>query len=188
MSLTGPAYPLPPVAGSNATGVGQWTGITPSGDIPLLQWWDVVISQYANSPIITSMISSWFSAVDNTEFFDNFFDDVWNVDTASGYGLDVWGRIVGGLSFTRQIQVVSPVPYVSCDDSSLGCDTPGVDIYAPGDPLTEIIPQAMVDTDWRRLVLARAAANISNGSITQALFAFNTFFNWYGAQSFINML
>lgn len=180
-----PPYPRLPTAGSNATGVAV-VGVSSTGDLPLLTLWDVVISQYANSPILTAWMSAWFSTIDPTEFFDLFFDNMWNMDTNWGYGLDVWGRIVGGLSFTRTIQVVVPVPYFSFDDPELGFDTPGADIYAPGDPLTEIAPQALQDTDWRRLIMARAAGNISNGSISSVLFAYNTFFSWYGSQVFIN--
>lgn len=180
-----PPYPRLPEAGSNASGIGV-TGVSPTGDLPLLTLWDVIISQYANSPIITAWMSSWFSALDPTEFFDSFFDNLWNIETATGYGIDVWGRIVGGLKFTRNIPVVSPIPYVSCDDPNLGCDMPGVDIYTPGDPLTQIIPQAMEEEDWRRLVLARAASNISDGSISSVLFSYNVFFRWYGSQVFID--
>ena len=185
MTDTGPPYPLPPTAGLNAAGVAP-AGYYPSGDLPVLTPWQVIISQYANSPILCSLVTSWFSAVDATEFFDTFFDQIWNIDTATGYGLDVWGRIVGGVEFTRNIPVVSPIPYVSCDDPNLGLDMPGVDIYAPGDPLTQTIPQRMEDTDFRYLILAVAAANISSGSASATLFALNTFFGPYRSPIFIN--
>ncbi len=182
---TGPPYPLPPTAGMNAAGVAP-AGYYPTGDLPVLSPWQVIISQYANSPIMCGLITSWFSAADATPFFDSFFDNIWNVDTATGYGLDVWGRIVGGVEFTRNIPVITPIPYVSCDDPRLGLDMAGVDIYAPGDPLTEVVPQAMEDTDFRYLVLAVAAANISSGSVSSTLFALNTFFSPYRSPIFIN--
>jgi hypothetical protein len=54
-----------------------------------------IISQYSNSPVITQMIHSFSAAVNPQANIDSFYDNVWNIDTAQGYGLDVWGRIVG---------------------------------------------------------------------------------------------
>ncbi len=53
-------------------------------------------SQYANSPIITSLIESMNAAIDPSGDIDNFYNWVWDVGTARGVFLDnVWGRIVG---------------------------------------------------------------------------------------------
>jgi len=185
MTDTGPPYPLPAVAGANAAGVAP-AGYYPAGDLPVLSAWQVIISQFANSPILAGLITSWFSAVDSTWFFDSFFDNVWNVDTATGYGLDVWGRIVGGVSFTRDIPVVTPIAYFSLDDPNLGFDQPGTDTYITGKPLTQVVPQAMADVDFRHLVLAVAAANISSGSVSNTLLALNTMFGPYRSYVFIS--
>ena len=54
-----------------------------------------IISQYGNSPTITSLIDSCNAAVDPTGDIDNFLTWIWQVSTAQGFGLDIWGRIVG---------------------------------------------------------------------------------------------
>ena len=54
-----------------------------------------VISQYGNSPTILALIESFNAAVDPTADIDNFLTHVWQVDTAQGFGLDIWGRVVG---------------------------------------------------------------------------------------------
>lgn len=64
-----------------------------------------IISQYANSPALTGMIDSFNAAVDTTDDLANFYAWVWNVSTAQGFGLDIWGRIVG---VTRTIQTSPP--------------------------------------------------------------------------------
>lgn len=50
------------------------------------------MKQYESSPIINKLIDY------RSEYFggwsDKFYDIVWNVDTAQGFGLDIWGRIV----------------------------------------------------------------------------------------------
>jgi hypothetical protein len=53
------------------------------------------ISQYGNSPTILALIESFNAAVDPSSDIDNFYVWVWDVATAQGFGLDVWGRIVG---------------------------------------------------------------------------------------------
>ena len=58
-------------------------------------WQQTLISQYANSPILVGLIESINDAIDPSTNIDAFYNYVWNVDTAQGYGLDVWGRIVG---------------------------------------------------------------------------------------------
>jgi hypothetical protein len=54
-----------------------------------------VISQFANSPVLLALVDSMDSEIDPSANIDAFYDTVWNINTASGYGLDVWGRIVG---------------------------------------------------------------------------------------------
>jgi hypothetical protein len=53
------------------------------------------ISQYAQSPTIRRMVNDFNAYLDPTQSLDQFYELIWNVDTAVGYGLDVWGRIVG---------------------------------------------------------------------------------------------
>jgi hypothetical protein len=91
---TGPPYPHPPEAGSNAIGT-MHIGASQVGDIPAFKVLDTVASQYANSTALMGIIDSFAVAVDQTENFERFYDDIWNIETATGYGLAVWGRIVG---------------------------------------------------------------------------------------------
>ena len=53
-----------------------------------------IISQYANSATISQLVRNMNTYLDPRADFDTFFDFVWNVDTAQGFGLDIWGRIV----------------------------------------------------------------------------------------------
>jgi len=54
-----------------------------------------VISQYGNSDAILALIGSFNDAVDPSSDIDNFYVHIWDVATATGFGLDIWGRIVG---------------------------------------------------------------------------------------------
>src|ERR1700742_1997604 len=100
---TGPPYPAPDPRGN---AIGKFiVGVSPIGTQPQWDVWTTVQSQYANSPILTTLITNFAGYVDQARNFDNFFDLIFNVDTAQGYGLDVWGRIVG---INRILTIFSP--------------------------------------------------------------------------------
>ncbi|MDP4023715.1 DUF2612 domain-containing protein [Methylobacterium sp. NEAU 140] len=96
-------YPAPPGPGSNAIGVGA-IGVAPVGTLPAFDWRKTILSQYADSDRITGLIETFFQAVDQTANFDAFYDNIWNLPSAQGYGLDCWGRIVG---INRVLQVTT---------------------------------------------------------------------------------
>lgn len=125
----------------------------------MINWFDTVISQYANSPIILALLASFDEWVDPQHDFDLFYRQVWDIDTAVGYGLDVWGRIVG---VDRVLAVpVTPKFFGFWD---------GVGNYAPfnngpfnsGGSFTQ--NYVLSDAAYRTLILIKAAANISDCS------------------------
>jgi len=55
----------------------------------------VLASQFKNSPVLSGLVQDISDWLDPRIDFQAFYDSVWNVNTATGWGLDVWGRIVG---------------------------------------------------------------------------------------------
>jgi hypothetical protein len=157
MTDTGPPLPRP-IPGGNAIGFFQ-IGVSPIGTISPFDPWATIISQYSNSPILDTLILDFFSNVDQTENFDLFFDLMWNIDTAQGYGLDVWGRILG---VNRSVQLPGSQVYFGFEQG-----LPGVDTFGPlgqgpfysGEPST--VNYNLTDAAFRQLLLAKAAFNIS---------------------------
>jgi hypothetical protein len=95
---------------------------------------ETIISQYANSPKILQLIADMNEAIENCADFQKFYDDVWNIETAVTFGLDIWGKI-------------------------LGVDR---NIYIP--PLFPVRTSAvytMTDTEYRKMLLTKALANIT---------------------------
>lgn len=159
--MSGPPYPHPnPVPGSNA--IGKFIiGVSPVGTIPAFDFWVTVISQYANSPILTTLISNFYQYIDQTQNLDSFFDLIWNVLTAQGYGLDVWGRIVG---VSRTFQSPSTTKNLGFDEATVvNADPWNQSPFYSGPSLQSTF--SLSDTDFRRLILAKAAFNITDGSI-----------------------
>lgn len=58
-------------------------------------WSQTLINRFAGSPILVSLISSFNAAIDPAANIAAFLQYIWNVRTAVGYGLNVWGAIVG---------------------------------------------------------------------------------------------
>ena len=155
-------YPPPPAPGSNAFGSFAF-GISAFGDYPPFNWLLTIISQYANSPTLLAMLQNFNAAVDQTENFDALYDNVWNIATAIGYGLDVWGRIVG---VNRNLQVSNAVYFGFTEGGTVDYDTfapGGVSPFYSGQPATSNF--ALTDQAYRQLILAKALFNICAGSI-----------------------
>lgn len=161
MTDTGPPYPAPPGAGSNAIGQSFEIGVSPIGDLPPWDVWETVQSQYANSPIITALLTNFANNIDQTANIQQFYDLVMNVDTAIGYGLDVWGRIVG---IGRNLQIPTSEAFFGFAEGRPSWE--GFNV-APFNFLWSPSTQTytLADAAFRKLILAKALANICDGSI-----------------------
>jgi len=71
----------------------------------MLDYRETLLSQYANSPIIISIIEGMNDAIDPREMIEQFYQLLWNLSTAQGLGLDIWGRIVG---VSRNVRMADP--------------------------------------------------------------------------------
>lgn len=118
-----------------------------------------IAAQYINSLTIRQLIDSMNEYFDPATDFKNFYDFVWNIDTAKGFGLDIWGRIVNvGRDLT-----------ISADPDYLGFQN-----AAPAQPFgqapmynSEAATKTyrLSDDIYRILILTKALANISASSI-----------------------
>ncbi len=160
--MSGPPYPrYAPGTGPGQNAVGSFIiGVSPIGDIPPFDPWQTIISQHANSPTIDALITNMAQYVDPTANFDNFFDTIWDVSTAIGVGLDIWGRIVG-------VQRVLQLPagggdYLGFKEASSWQPFGQAPFYS-GTPLTN--NYTLTDDAFRTLIFAKALANICDGSI-----------------------
>jgi hypothetical protein len=134
-----------------------------------------VISQYQNSPVIMQLVANMEGHLTALADFDRFFELVWNVDSASGYGLDVWGRIVG---VSRILHIPIPTAYVGFSQAGVGEDSFDQGIFFNGNNLTSNF--ALTDAAYRKLIFAKALANISDCSIPSINQILINLFSQYG--------
>lgn len=64
-----------------------------------------IMSQYANSPRLLHIITSLWEAIAPEKFTEDFYELVMSIPNANGFGLDIWGRIVG---IGRTVTFVNP--------------------------------------------------------------------------------
>lgn len=196
--MSGPPYPP-----------GRDRSSAPGGQLPVteqLDYWTTILSQFANSAILTRIIGNIATYVDQRANLDDFYRLIWDLDTAEGYGLDVWGRIVGvnrvlkvqtgsffgfaeghvsGLTSITTFNDVQ-VSYETCigfAESSPDATPFGQGSWGPAQPVLDptrendaeygpfFTGQSLTDNfrlsdqAYRLLIYAKAAANITDGSI-----------------------
>lgn len=121
---------------------------------------ETVISQYQNSARMLALINNMDAYLDPTANIAAFLSLVQDLDTAQGYGLDVWGRILGA---NRVLQVTTSKYLGFKEGGTTDYDAFGQAPFWAGKPATESF--VLSDTAFRLLLFAKAAANIWDGSI-----------------------
>jgi beta-lactam-binding protein with PASTA domain len=128
-----------------------------------------VISQFANSPTLMQLVQNMNQYIDQSANFAAFYNYVWNINSAQGFGLDILGRIVG---VGRLLQISTTSDYVGFyiasesqpdqDWQPMGSDQPpqpavGGQMYTGYNATQAYL---LPDDAYRQLILAKAFANI----------------------------
>lgn len=122
-----------------------------------------IISQYANSPTMVRLANNMDDYINPGADFDQFYDFVWNVETAQGFGLDIWGRIV---DVGRYLEIPGSEPALGFDEAftaptaSTGPQPFGQAPMWMGEQSTQTY--MLADDAYRTLILVKALANISD--------------------------
>ena len=113
-------------------------------------------SQYAASPVLTALVESFNARIDPTADIRLFFDCIFNVATAQGIGLDIWGRMVG-VERRINIQTGEWLGFYAS-----GLLPMGQGVFYNNDSKSGIY--TLSDTAFRQLIMWKALANISAAS------------------------
>lgn len=150
-----------PDLGASLTWTGSYT-YEYRDDVPTLAD-RTVISQYANSPTLRQLIRNMDEYINPDTDFDAFYDYVWNVETAQGFGLDIWGRIVG---VGRMLTIPGAGVYLGYQEAytaptaATGAQPFGQAPMYVGAASTQTY--RLADDAYRKLILVKALANISD--------------------------
>lgn len=116
-----------------------------------------IISQYANSPSLGALIENMNEYIDPRVNMAAFYDYVWNVDTAVGFGLDIWGRIVG---VSRLLKIPSNLETLGFSNASVPADWQpwNQGVWHTGSEVSQ--SYLLPDDIYRTLILTKALSNI----------------------------
>jgi Protein of unknown function (DUF2612) len=123
-------------------------------------WQSTIASQYATSPTLDALIASFEACIDPQADIEAFYNLMWNVDTAQGYGLDVWGRIVG---VQRVLNIPNPSSiYLGFKEAG----GPHIESFgfAPFFNISVASNFSLSDSLFRLVILTKALMNISRAS------------------------
>lgn len=109
-------------------------------------------SQYAASPRMLALINSFQERLSPNADITLFYDKIFNINTAEGVGLDVWGIILG---IGRNLEVL--------DEESFGFNGSLLEPFnqAPFSAHGVTNSFALTDPAYRQLLMIKALANIS---------------------------
>ena len=134
---------------------------------------DTILSQYGASERIKRLLRGFHELIKPDADIKLFYDNVFNILTAKGVGLDVWGLIIG---ISREIQAAT----ASTKASFFGFRGSGYDVFGSspfyntqsgGGTIT------LADDAYRELLLIKAAANISRTDLSSLISLFERLYN-----------
>ena len=133
----------------------------------------VIQSQYGDSPHIKGVIKGYYDLISPQKDIDLMYDKMINVQTAEGYGLDVWGRIV---NIDREfVAVDDQFDYLGFDNTPYNMDRIETFNNAPFYKVVNGKVQ-LQDDAYRTYILIKALINISNVSLNSLNYIFSQMF------------
>jgi len=143
---------VPPAEGIPLSWDGEFI-YTPTVPVPTLPE-TTIISQYGTSPTLRQLITNMAGYLDPSADLDAFYSNVWDIETAVGFGLDIWGKIVG---VNRSLEVPASDLYFGFSEGG-GQPFGQAPFYLDAQTNTYLLS----DDAYRTLILVKALANISD--------------------------
>ena len=122
---------------------------------------DTIISQYAQSPTINRLIDNVNAYLDPQIDIDNFLLNIWDIQTANGAGLDIWGKIVGVGRILKIPSLENVVGFSQQTDDNITPFNDGV-FYIQG--IDQYNTLSLLDEPYRKLIMIKALSNISRST------------------------
>lgn len=121
-------------------------------------WRETILSQYDNSERLLALIESMNAVIEPTADIAAFYESVFDPETAFGWGLDVWGRIVA-IPRTLEVEAtnIKPFGFTGSNLSNFG--------HGPFAYESKSNTFVLQDNAYRLLIWMKAASNITDGSL-----------------------
>lgn len=130
-------------------------------------------SQYSDSSHIKGVIQNYYNYLDPSADIENLYTNLIDLNTATGYGLDVWGRIVGiQRSF---LAIDDQYSYFGFDNTVI---SDRLDTFNNAPFYQEVNGVIkLTDNAYRTYIKIKALINISNVSLNNLNYIFSQMFS-----------
>ncbi len=120
--------------------------------------------QFGQSPVLLYLLQCLDQQFDLSAFTSNFLSNVWDITQAQGFGLDIWGRILGRSRYLQIAQTAGDNFGFSTNGESSSGQSWQPWSQAPfyGGAAAGTVAYALQDDYYRKLLLVKAAANIAH--------------------------
>lgn len=134
---------------------------------------ETVSSQYQTSPSLLALVRGFNGLIDPETWIQDFYKRVFNVYTAEGWGLDVWGQIV---AIKRSLELEGP------DWKVFGFKGQDCTNFNNGPFYNRQVTNTYVlqDNSYRLLIMCKAASNITDGTLADLNKIVNNIFKEQG--------
>ena len=126
---------------------------------------EYIQSQYSNSPTIKQILKSFYDYINPNADIKTLYDNIINISTAKGKGLDYWGRIIGIKRELYTTDTVSVDPLFSFRGSELSNFNNGIFVTLDDLQSGNRVLAVLNDDLYRRLLMFKALANISTADM-----------------------
>jgi len=116
-----------------------------------------IISQYSGAPTMRRLVENMNQAIDPSVNLVDFYNWCWNVDTAVGKGLDIWGNIVG---VSRLLKIPGDLDTFGFKTDTIPYDWEPFNQGTFYRGLINTQAYLLPDDTYRTLILTKALANI----------------------------
>jgi hypothetical protein len=116
-----------------------------------------VMREFSNSQTILALLADFDQWCDLTQFSADFLQNVWDINTAQGFGLDIWGRILGQSRYLEVSQAAGDVFGFSTTPTQSWQPWGQAPFYQVGGTVS--FP--LQDPYYLQLLLVKAASNIA---------------------------
>ena len=128
-----------------------------------------ILKQYVGSQKLIAWLELFHKEISVDDFLNSFYDNVWNLDTANTYGLNIWGKIV---DLPRTMTYQSNEKFFGFKEALIDGTPTATDPQpfdqAPFYSAKYINSGQIVLTDeyYRKAIYMKAAANITNCTVS----------------------
>ena len=127
-----------------------------------------ILRQYVGAEKLIAWLELMAQEISISDFLDSFYDNVWNLDTANTFGLNIWGKIV---DLSRTLSYSASDEFFGFQEALIEGETTSTDPQPFGQApfysakYNSSGQVVLTDDYYRKAIYMKAMANITNCTV-----------------------